>query len=377
MKGATKFISVFDPGAEYRLYSEEINRAVLTVLESGGYILGDQVARFEEELSSYLGVRHVVGLASGTDALIIGLRACGIRPGDEVITTPFSFIATATAILHAGAKPVFADISLQDYNLDPESVLACVTKKTRAIIPVHLYGHPAPMDDLRRIAEEYGLAVIEDAAQGLGADVKGRKVGTLGHAAAFSFYPTKTLGGYGDGGAIATNDEEIAERARALRDHGSVDGNVYAILGYNSRLDEIQAAALRVKLRHLDEMLERRRSLASAYGELLQATDVVIPRERKEVRHAFGLYTVRYRNRKHLADFLLRRNVGYGIYYPRLVFEHPLFRDYSYEAMECKRARLACHEVISLPMHSGLSPEEIQHIFCVLKEWMGIGNKKR
>jgi len=377
MQKADHFIGVFDPGAEYRLYSGEISRAVLAVLESGGYILGDQVAHFEEELSRYLGVRYVVGVASGTDALIIALRACGVRPGDEVITTPFSFIATATAILHAGAKPVFADISLQDYNLDPESVLACVTKRTRAMIPVHLYGHPAPMEDLRKIAEEYGLAVIEDVAQGLGATMQGRKVGTLGHAAAFSFYPTKTLGGYGDGGAIATNDEEIAEKARALRDHGSMAGNLHALLGYNSRLDEIQAAALRVKLRHLDEMLARRRSLAAAYGDLLQATGVVIPRERKDVRHAYGLYTVRCPDREHLADFLLRRNVGYGIYYPRLVFEYPLFRDYPYQAMGCERARLACREVISLPMHSGLSPEEIQHILFVLKEWRGIRNIDR
>lgn len=371
MKEDSDSIKVFDPGSEYRRYSKEINEAVLAVLESGSYVLGEQVAHFEEELARYLGVRHVVGVASGTDALVISLRACGIRPGDEVITTSFSFIATATAILHAGAKPVFADISLRDYNLDPDSVLKCVTERTKAIIPVHLYGHPAPVEALREIADSYGLVIIEDAAQGLGAAIKGRKVGSLGDAAALSFYPTKTLGGYGDGGAIATNDEEIAEKARILRNHGSMGRNEHTLLGYNSRLDEIQAAALRVKLRHLDEMVERRRSIASVYRELLRGTEMVFPEERNDVRHAFSLYTVRCAKRENLADFLRRRKVGYGIYYPRLLFENPLFKEHPFAAAECERAQLACREVISLPMHPGLSREEVLHIRNVLEEWIG------
>jgi dTDP-4-amino-4,6-dideoxygalactose transaminase len=361
-------IPVFDPVAEYRLYSSEIRRAVMDALESGSYVLGEQVARFEEELSRYLGVRHVVGVASGTDALTIALQACDIRPGDEVITTPFSFIATATSILHVGAKPVFADISLQDYNLDPESVVRCITKRTRAIIPVHLYGHPAPMEDLLQIAEDHGLIIVEDAAQGLGSMLKGKKVGSFGHAAAFSFYPTKTLGGYGDGGAIATNDEQVAMKARALRNHGSATKGVHSLLGYNSRLDEIQAAALRVKLRHLDEMVEKRRSLAKSYAEALRGTGLVVPGEREGMRHAFGLYTVRCRWREDLTGFLSRENVGYGIYYPRLIFEHPLFRNFDYVVGECERASQACREVVSLPMHSALTHGEVKHLLDVLKK---------
>ncbi len=369
MSADIDFIDIFDPAAEYRPYARDIKEAVLSVLESGEYILGEQVALFEEELARYLGVRHVVGVASGTDALVIGLRACGVQPGDEVVTTPFSFIATASAILHAGAKPVFADISLRDYNIDPESVLKCLNERTKAIMPVHLYGHPAPMHELMRIADEKGLAVVEDAAQSLGAKIGERKVGSFGTVAAFSFYPTKTLGGFGDGGAVATNDREIAKKARMLRDHGRVDSKEHVLLGYNSRLDEIQAAALRVKIRHLDEMIERRRAVARSYGELLEGTDLVIPVEGEGVRHAYGLYTVRCSERERLAEFLQRRKVGCGIYYARPIFEHPLFRDRPYAADACPRTRLACREVLSLPMHSGLSPVQVGYIKKVLMDW--------
>lgn len=371
MEDGHTFVKVFDPAAEYRPYAQEIRDAVIAVLDSGNYVLGEQVNRFEEELARYLGVRYVIGVASGTDALIISLRACGIRPGDEVITTPFSFIATASAILHVGARPVFADISLHDYNIDPDSVLECLSDRARAVLPVHLFGHPAPMEDLKALAEAHGLMIIEDVAQGLGAEIKGMKAGSIGTAAAFSFYPTKTLGGFGDGGAIATNDEEIARRARMLRDHGKEGTSGHLFLGYNSRLDEIQAAALRVKLRHLDEMVEKRRAIARAYSSLLADGDVLPPDESEDVRHAFGLYTVRCRQRDRLAEFLRSRRVGCGIYYSRPIFKHPLFRSHPYSAAKVKNTLVACREALSLPMHSGLSPEDIQHVLDVLHDWIG------
>ncbi len=363
------FIDIFNPAAEYRPYGPEIKEAVLSVLDSGGYILGEQVAQFEAELAAYLGVRHVVGVASGTDALLIALRASGVRRGDEVITTPFSFIATASSILRVGAKPVFADISLEDYNIDPHTVRACMSKRTKAIIPVHLYGHPAPMEDIKELANRYGLVVIEDAAQSLGAEVRGKKVGSLGHVAAFSFYPTKILGGFGDGGAIATDDHEIAEKAKALRDHGRTGKDEYSVLGYNSRLDEIQAAALRVKLRYVEQMVEKRRSVAQIYNQMLEGTSFAIPRESEGMRHVYGLYTVRCSSRERFAEFLQRNGVGYGIYYPRPIFDNSFFEKYPFFAGDCPRTRVACREVISLPMHSGLSAEEVGRVSEVLRKW--------
>jgi dTDP-4-amino-4,6-dideoxygalactose transaminase len=369
-------IKLFNPLAEYKRYEEEIASSMLKVLESGCYILGEQVALFEEELARYLGVEHVVAVASGTDALTISLAACGVGPGDEVVTSPFTFIATASAILRLGAVPVFADISLDDFNLDPASVEGCLGERTRAILPVHLFGCPAPMREILEVAERHDLVVVEDAAQALGAEIMGRRVGNLGTAAAFSFYPTKVLGGYGDGGAVSTNHAEVAKVARMLRNHGAAERNLYLTLGYNSRLDELQAAALRVKLKHVEEMIEERRAIAAAYDRVIAGGPVEAPRQPQGARHVYSLYTVMCEERDSLKDFLGAAGVECGIYYPRPLYRNALFEKAPFRKGDCSRAETACGKVLSLPLYPALTESEVAYVREKLLDWIEEGPKK-
>ncbi len=343
-------IPIYDPRPEIAALQGEIDAAIRRVLDSGRFILGPEVEAFEEEVADYLGVRHAVGLNSGTDALVIGLRALGVGPGDEVITTPFTFFATAEAISLVGAKPVFVDIDPRTFNIDPTLIPAAITERTRVIVPVHLYGQAADTDPILTIAKEHGLKVLEDTAQAFGGEYKGKKLGTLGDAGAFSFFPTKNLGGFGDGGLLATNDDEVAEMARMLRTHGAKKKYQNEVLGYNSRLDALQAAVLRVKLRHIDTFNEARRARARAYtSRLAELEGVTPPHEVPYGMHVYHQYTVRIAGgrRDAVAAGLAERGVGTMVYYPTPVHRLPV---YDQPAGCCPMAEAAAAEVLSLPM---------------------------
>ena len=304
-----------------------LNAAFKRVLRSGQFVMGPEVAAFEEEAARYLGAAHAVGVNSGTDALLIGLRALGVGPGDEVITTPFSFFATAEAISNVGAVPVFADVDPRTFNLDPAKVLEKITPRTRAVMPVHLYGLPAAMNELNDVAEAHGLLMLEDCAQSFGARVMGRATGTLGHAGAYSFYPTKNLGAYGDGGLLVTHDDATAKTARMLRDHGAVKRYHNEVLGYNSRLDALQAALLRVKLPYIDAWNEARRRVAGCYNSLLERLPNVITPALAE-NHIFHQYTVRLMDvdRDAVQAKLKALGVSTMVYYPVPQDRLPVYR---------------------------------------------------
>ncbi len=329
---------------------DELNEAIQGVLRSGHFIMGPNVKAFEEEIAEYLGVKHAVGVNSGTDALVIGLEAAGVGPGDEVITTPFTFFATAEAISQVGATPVFVDIEPDTFNLDPALIADAVTPRTKAILPVHLYGHPAEMDEIMSIAEEYRLSVLEDTAQAFGAEYKGKKVGSIGDAGCFSFFPTKNLGAFGDGGMITTNQDSIAERARELRAHGGKDKYYNTAIGHNSRLDEIQAAILRVKLRRVDAWNAKRRQAAEEYSQLLaDARILAIPSEKPGCKHVFHQYTVRVERTKREAVLqrLSKGCITGMVYYPTPLHHLPV---YSRVSGSYRVAEATSSKVISLPI---------------------------
>ena len=313
-------LAFLDLELQFEQIRDEVMRAVTDVFESQRFILGPEVEHLEAEIAAYLGCHFAVACASGTDALILALLAIGVGPGDEVITTPFTFIATASAITRAGATPVFADIEVNSCNLCAESVARAITSKTRAIIPVHLFGLPADMDPIMGLAERHGIAVIEDAAQAIGAAYRDRNVGTIGAMGCFSFFPSKNLGGAGDGGIVVTNDPNHADRLRLLRVHGSRHKYQYEILGVNSRLDAMQAAVLRVKLRHLNDWTELRRRNAARYRELFADSRVgarlALPEEPDGMRHVYNQFTVRCTERDQLREHLRREGIPTEVYYP-------------------------------------------------------------
>jgi dTDP-4-amino-4,6-dideoxygalactose transaminase len=329
---------------------DELNQAIQGVLRSTRFIMGPNVQAFEEEAARYLEVKQAITVNSGTDALIIGLRAAGIEPGAEVLTTPFTFYATAEAVSQIGAIPVFVDIDPETYNIDPHLIEQAITTKTKAIIPVHLYGQSARMDVILRLAKQYNLQVIEDVAQAFGGCYQGKKLGSLGTVGCFSFYPSKNLGTYGDGGLITTNNEGLAELARMLRNHGSKRAYDNELLGYNSRLDELQAAILRVKLPHIDEWNEGRRRVACLYNELFaEVSGVITPQEAPAAKHVYHQYTIRITNgkRDQVKRHLDRAGIGAMLYYPT-----PLHRLPFYERVASKLpvAEALAGEVISLPI---------------------------
>lgn len=329
---------------------DELNRAIQGVLKSTQFIMGPNVKAFEEETAAYLGVRHSIAVNSGTDALVIGLKSTGIQPGDEVITTPFTFYATAEAISLVGATPVFVDVNPETFNIDVRLIEKAITSKTKGIIPVHLYGQAADMDPILALARQYRLKVIEDVAQAFGGEYKGKKLGGIGEAGCFSFYPSKNLGAYGDGGLITTNDDKVAELARMLRVHGAKRAYYNELIGYNSRLDELQAAILRVKLPHVDSWNESRRKVASIYNQLLANTpDVITPVEVPNVRHVYHQYTIRILNgkRDQVKQHLDQAGIASMLYYPVPVHRLPV---YEKNAPRLKVAEELAGEVISLPI---------------------------
>lgn len=361
-----KFI---DLQKQYRSLEAEIDAAIKAVMDSGQYILGPNVEALEHDLADYVGVDYGIGVASGTDALVLSLRALEIGPGDEVITTPFTFAATAEAIVNVGATPVFVDVVPATFNIDPSLIPGAITKRTKAIIPVHLFGLPANMEKICRIADEYGLKVIEDNAQALGATYDGRKTGAFGIVSALSFYPTKNLGAAGDGGMVLTSSASVRDMVRQLRDHGSLRKYYSEFSGYNSRLDEIQAAVLRVKLPHLDAWNARRRDVASWYDDILP--DEIVPATMVEAEHVYHEYTIRHPRIYEIAEALQASGVPYGTYYPAPLHLQDAFRQYAAGVSQFPESEKASREVLSLPMHPELEQEDVFRIAAIVKDAMG------
>lgn len=360
-----------DLAAQYAAIGTEIHAAVARVMASQQFILGREGSALEQEIAKLCGVGHGVGLASGTDALILALRACGVQPGDEVLLPPFTFVATGSAVSAVGAKPVFADIRPDTYNLDPAECERRITPRTRAIIVVHLYGLPADMDPIVAFAKERKLPIIEDNAQAIGASYKGRPTGSLGDAACISFYPTKNLGAYGDAGMAVTNSADLAQRMRTLRNHGQTEKYLSSEPGWNSRLDEIQAAILRVKLRHLSNWQRARQSNAAEYTRLLSQFPGVMPPQTPEgFEHVFHQYTIRVEKRDALQSFLAERKIGSTVYYPHPLHLQPLYASLGHKVGDFPHAERAAQEVLSLPMYPELRREQIARVVDCIQEFV-------
>jgi dTDP-4-amino-4,6-dideoxygalactose transaminase len=366
-------VPLVDLKAQYHSIKEEIDQAVRGVIERGEYILGPEVRSFEEEIAAFIGVKYAVGVASGTDALHLAALAGGIKPGDEVITTPFTFIATAEVITNCGATPVFVDIEPKTYNIDPNKIESKITPKTRAILPVHLYGQPVNMNSIMELARKYNLKIIEDCAQALGTEYRGKRVGAIGDAGCLSFFPSKVLGAYGDGGMVVTDDPDIADRVKMLRIHGAKEKYFNIIPGFNSRLDELQAAILRVKLRHLDRWNDTRRQKASIYAHLLGEIDgIEPPYPAPDSHHIFTYYTIRVgnsRGRDRLREYLNSQGITTAIYYPLSLHLQEVYKSLGYKPGDCPESEQAQEEVLSLPMYPELDDEQIKVIAKAIQDY--------
>lgn len=391
-------ISLIDLKRQYESIEEETEREVIKVLKNAQYIMGDNVKNFESEFSKYIGVKNSISVGNGTDALILALKALGIGSGDEVITTAYTFFATAEAIAYVGATPVFVDVELDTYNIDPSLIEEKISSKTKAILAVHIFGNPCKMDQINEIAKKHNLYVIEDAAQAVGSKYKGKMIGTLSDIACFSFFPTKNLGCAGDGGMIVTDDDEIATVLRALKVHGSgenglraynyingiieevkiqdsKDNTVYNplkyynyLIGQNSRLDEIQAAILRVKLRHLEKWTENRIKFAYKYNEGLKDV-LVTPTEEKDSRHVYHLYILQSEKREELISYLKEKGIATGVYYPVPMHLQKVFKPLGYKPEDCKNANYLSKRTFALPMFPEITEEEIDYIIKSVLEF--------
>src|SRR5713226_6772569 len=360
-----------DLSAQYAAIGGEIRTAVDRVMASQQFVLGREGTALEEEIAQLCGVAHGVGLASGTDALILALRACGVRAGDEVLLPPFTFVATGSAVSALGAKPVFVDIRPDTYNIDPSELERQITPRTRAILVVHLYGLAADMDPIMAFAKSHKLPVIEDNAQAIGAFYKGRRTGSLGDAACVSFYPTKNLGAYGDAGMVVTNSAELAARIRTLRNHGQAEKYLSSEPGWNSRLDEIQAAILRVKFRHLSNWQRARQSHAAEYDRLFsQIPGVMPPLAPEGFEHVYHQYTIRIEQRDDLQKFLSERKIGSTVYYPYPLHLQPLYSALGHKAGDFPHAERAALEVLSLPMYPELRKEQIARVVETITKFL-------
>jgi len=362
-------IAQTDPRAEYLAYRDEINRAIQDVLNSGRYILGTEVQAFEHEFAEFIGARFGVGTASGTDALYLALRATGIGPGDEVLTVPHTAVATVAAIEMCGATPVLVDIDADTYTMDPERLQAAFSARAKAVLPVHLYGHPADMAPILAIARQHGLAVVEDCAQAHGATYGDKQVGSIGDISAFSFYPTKNLGAIGDGGLVATNDPGLAEKVKLLRQYGWQERYVSKVTGWNSRLDELQAAILRVKLRHLTEGNQRRRQLAEQYNFGLSHLPVAIPSNKSGIGHVYHQYVIRHENRKDLQAFLAARSIVTLVHYPVPIHLQPAYRGRLGDVGSFPVSERAALEVLSLPLYPELTESQINSVVQAIADY--------
>ncbi|HEX9020526.1 MAG TPA: DegT/DnrJ/EryC1/StrS family aminotransferase [Nitrospirota bacterium] len=362
-------VPMVDLKIQYETIKEEINNAVLGVMQTTQFILGPQGRELEKEIAAYHGVKHAVAVASGTDALHLALLAAGIKRGDEVITTPFTFIATAEAVSYIGATPVFVDIHPGTFNMDETKIEAAITQKTKAIIPVHLYGQPADMDGIMHITKKHGLRVIEDCAQSFGAEYRGKKTGAIGDLGCYSFFPSKNLGGYGDGGMVITDDQEMAERLQSLRNHGSRVRYYHDDVGFNSRLDEMQAAIIRVKLRHIDEYNRKRRSNALLYNHYLASPGIRTPSEQDGTKHVFHQYTIRIKNRDEVKKKLDAGNATSSmIYYPVPLHLQAAYKGLGMQPGSLPVAEEVVREVLSLPMYPELTETQIKQVAEAVKK---------
>ena len=365
-------IPFVDLKAQYLSIKDEIDSAIQNVIDNAHFIMGPDVKEFEKEFAGFCGAAHAIGVSSGTSALHLALMSCGVGQGDEVITVPNTFMATAEAITHVGAKPVFVDVEEDSCNIDPYLLESAVTDKTKAITAVHLFGQPADMDAVNEVAQRYDLAVIEDAAQAHGAEYKGNEVGTLGKVACFSFYPGKNLGAYGDAGMVVTDEEEIAEKVILLRNHGRVEKYLHLVEGHNYRMDTIQAAVLRVKLRYLREWTDKRRNNARLYDRLLEDSRVMTPKEMDYAKHVYHLYVIRTEKRDELQDILKESGIATGRHYPVPLHLQPAYKYLGYEEGDFPVTEELAREGLSLPMFAELTEEEIARIAQTVRSnvWM-------
>jgi dTDP-4-amino-4,6-dideoxygalactose transaminase len=364
-------VPYLDLKAQYRSIKPEIDAAISGILESCQFVLGPEVAAFEQDFATFCSAAECIALNSGTSALHLALLAAGIGPGDEVITTPFTFVASVAAILYAGARPVLVDIDPRSFTLDPAKIEGAITSRTKALMPVHLYGQPADMDPLMQIARRHGLIVIEDAAQAHGAKYKGHSVGSIGDMACFSFYPGKNLGAYGEGGAVTTSNPEYARTVRMLRDWGQDRKYHHLLRGYNYRMEGFQGAVLRVKLRHLAQWTESRRALVQKYNELLADYDLETPVEMPWARHVYHVYTVRFKQRDRLHAALSDQGIQTGIHYPVPVHLQPAYADLGYGPGAFPQAEAAAKQVLSLPLYPELSAHAVTQVAEAVKTVVG------
>ncbi|MBI3578170.1 MAG: DegT/DnrJ/EryC1/StrS family aminotransferase [Ignavibacteriales bacterium] len=364
-------IQMVDLVSQYKKIKQEVDEAVHRVLDSGHFIMGKEVGEFESASAQYLETKYAIGCASGTDALQVAMMALGIEPGDEVITSPFTFVATAETIALLRAVPVYVDIDPVTYNIDPSKIEAAITQKTKAIIPVHLYGHPADMEGIMAVANKHGIPVIEDMAQAMGAEYNGKKVGGIGMLGCISFFPSKNLGAFGDAGMVVTNDAALAEKVRMIIVHGSKVRYYHEVLGVNSRLDTLQAAILNVKLKHLESYHQARRNAAQTYNRLFDGADVVIPTEASYARHIYHQYTVRLKNRDIVAKHLASKKIPHGIYYPIPLHLQQAFSNVANPKGAFPVTEHATEEVLSLPMHTELTEDQQEYIVGAVREALG------
>jgi dTDP-4-amino-4,6-dideoxygalactose transaminase len=399
IKGDRKMnIPLVDLKAQYKIIEEKAVKAVSEVLSSASYIMGKDVIEFEKEFADYVGVKHAISVGNGTDALVLALMACGIGQGDEVITTPFTFFSTAESISSIGATPVFVDVEKDTYNIDPLKIEEKITSKTKAIMPVHIFGQSAKMDEIMEIAKKHNLKVIEDAAQAVGAEYKEKKVGAIGDVGCFSFFPTKNLGCAGDGGIITTSDDNIATIARALRTHGSGengqraynllnnineevktseghDDTVYNplkyynyLIGFNTRLDTIQAAILRIKLSHIENWNEKRRENAKMYDKKLKDTALTLPVTIDESKSVYNMYVVQSENREEMINKLKEKGISTGVYYPVPMHLQKVYKELGYKEGDMPVAEYLSHRTFAIPIFPELKPEEKEYIIDTVKK---------
>jgi dTDP-4-amino-4,6-dideoxygalactose transaminase len=362
-----------DLKAQYLSIQPEIDSAIARVLASGQFILGPEVRAFEHEFADYCGVGHAIGVDSGTSAIQLALLACGIGPGDEVITVSHTAVATVTAIELTGARPILVDIDPSHYTFDPSRLAAALTIHTRAILPVHLYGCPVDMDPILAFAREHQLFVIEDCAQAHGASYRQKKVGSFGQVSAFSFYPTKNLGAYGDGGMVVTNDPELAEKLTMLRQYGWKKRYVSETKGINSRLDEIQAAILQVKLKYLDKWNKRRQSIAGIYNKILSDCDLRLPYTPEHTEHVYHQYVIRSTRRDHLQKFLAERSIHTAIHYPLPIHLQPVFKNLGYGWGDFPNTEILSKEILSLPVYPEMTDSSVETVCDAIKEFQRTG----
>lgn len=363
-------VPLIDLKAQYLAIKDEIHIAINRVLNSACYIMGEEVNLFEKEFASFCTAKHCVGVASGTAALHLALIACGIKSGDEVITVPYTFAATVEAISYVGAKPVFVDIEPDTYTMDVNQLEQAITEHTKAIIPVHLYGHPANMSQIMEVAKKYKLKVIEDAAQAHGAMFNGKKVGTFGDVSCFSFYPAKNLGAYGDAGAIVTNSDDLASQVRLFCDHGRTDKYSHKVQGFNYRLDAMQAAILRVKLKYLQKWTEARRERAKYYNKLFLDLPSILPKEKAGCYHVYHLYVIRTPKRDEVRKSLKKEGIDTGIHYPIPIHLQEACNYLGYKAGDFPNAEACANEVISLPIYPELQEKEQNKVVGVIKKFL-------